>query len=211
MRKAAQLSAWITGLALCAGVSLAADSTAGRIELEAVDQRISLDASEVDLHLLLQRIADETGVRLWLSERLPSQNVTIRVDDLPLPALLERLLRQQSYALVVDDEKKRVTGLFVLPPGEAPPARAELSPGPYRDQASVLVDALASPQIPDNIKLAMMVQYNGNQAARDEIANMTRIDLMTRLVEQIERNQSASPETVRRLREKLERMKQDQE
>lgn len=207
MRKTAALGAWMICLAVVAGPPSAA---AGQIDLEVAEQRVTLDAQDADLHELLRQITDASGIRLWISEHLSPQNVSLRSEDLPVPALLERLLQEQSYALVVDDDNGRVIGLFVLPPGEAPPARAELKPGPYRDQASVLRDALASPQIPDNIKLALMAQYNGNQAARAELGQMSRLEMMTRLVDQLEHSGTAKPETILRLRQKLKHMQTEQ-
>ena len=198
-------------LLLFCGLPIAGKSAGldGSIDLEIADQRATLIAENADLNEILEQLAEKADFQLWISDRLAPRTLSLQIENQPLPVFLDRLLGQLSYALVLDSERKTVTGLFVLPAGNAPAEKIELQPGNYPDRSTVLRDALASPEIPDSIKLSMMAQFNAEGTEAKKI-DMTRVEAISRLVEQIERNATADPDTIRRLRRDLERIREQQ-
>ena len=80
----------------------------------------SVDAHEASLFGLLGALAGKSEIGVFVSEDLKDTRVTLQTPDLPLEAVLKRLLRPYNYALVYqgNDEQRRIVELKVFPKGK---------------------------------------------------------------------------------------------
>lgn len=198
------------GILTCLLVSLVATQNlraADSIDITLSGELVSANLDQVDLRQVLQQLTEQGDIKLWISDILQSQTVSARFENQPLDIALRRLLRDLSHALVYDDNRTTVTAIYVLPPGEAPPAAVELRPKGSFDSAQVLQDVLQSGDIPDSIKAALLSQSNANnEENRNDLARQ-RAEILSRIVDKIEQIGSPSPETMRQLRTMIEQQR----
>ena len=95
-------------------IGLAHDDFSIRLE----NGSVWLDADNANLQQVLQHLAHEGGFKLWISGKLETRQVSIRIEDKSMIQALDLLLEDIAHALVRDDNSM-VTGLYVLPTGEA--------------------------------------------------------------------------------------------
>jgi hypothetical protein len=104
----------ISLLWLPAASALAQDDFDMRLE----NGSVWLDADNANLQQVLQQLADESGFKLWISGKLEAHQVSVHIENKSVTQTLRLLLGDIAHALVRDD-KSIVTGLYVLPGGEA--------------------------------------------------------------------------------------------
>ncbi len=172
-------------------------------ELGLSNDQVSLNAENAELNLVLQELSAQAGFKLWLSDNLPSRQVNLQTQGQSIEATLRQLLAESSYALVYDDNSM-VSALYVVPPGESQPINLELEPGVNDIQQSVLQNALESKSLPDNVKAALLNQFNVNRKTKLESLALQPTESMQRVIELLEQIGSASPTTMEQLRNKLE-------
>ena len=113
-RKFVSGSLVISLLWLLATSALAQDNFNMRLE----NGSVWLDADNADLQPVLQQLADESGFKLWISGKLEARLVSAHIENKSVTQTLRLLLGDIAHALVRDDDAM-VTGLYVLPGGEA--------------------------------------------------------------------------------------------
>ena len=111
-------------IALCALVAslfwlpisgaLAQDDFSIRLE----NSFVWLDADNANLQQVLQQLAHESGFKLWISDKFEARQVSVHIENKSMTQTLRLLLGDIAHALVRDDDSI-VTGLYVLPTGEA--------------------------------------------------------------------------------------------
>jgi len=195
-------------LLLCPGFVPAQDTAA--IDLRIDDRRLWLQSTGADLRIVLEKLAKEASFKLWISNGLEPLSIDVEFENLPLRVALQRLLHDVSHAVVYADDGVTIKSIFVLSRGEAPPAVIEVRPAIEQDFSSTLQKALQSEDIPDNIKAALLSQ-NAQISGRSEDQLRTQgLQYLARIIDQIEANGSTDTETVRKLREALERRQSQQ-
>ena len=192
-------TAFVCALALHASVVIAQDE----FEIEVKGDLIWLSADRADLRQLLQQLAIERDFKLWISGNLPQQSVSLNSEGKSTEATLRRLLSDNSYALVYGDDAA-ISALYVLPAGESHATNLPLSPSNGENRQQVLLNALQSGQVPDDIKAAMLDQFGANPEILQQSVISQRAVAVERLMEQLEQMGTPSPETMQQLRSKLE-------
>jgi type II secretory pathway component GspD/PulD (secretin) len=186
-------------IALHASVSSAQQA----FQIESRGDLIWLNAEDADLRQVLQHFANEREFKLWISADLPVQSVQISSEGKSTEDTLRRLLSENSYALVYDDNA-RISALYVLSAGESRPTNLSLSPSNDDSQQQVLLEALASPQLPDNVKAAMLNQFGANQQDLQESVLSQRSQALQQLTDKLEQIGSPDEATMQQLRRQLE-------
>jgi hypothetical protein len=102
-----------------------------------------LDADNADLRQVLQQLADESGFKLWIADKLEARQVSVHIENKSVTQTLRLLLGDIAHALVRDDDAN-VTGLYVLPGGEAQASNELPSPGSNDTRIEAIRDALQS-------------------------------------------------------------------
>lgn len=185
-------------------MQIAICSAQGKFEISITNDLVSLDADKADLKLVLQQLSAQSGIKLWIAKSLQPQQVSLHFEKQTMEEALRRLLEDDSYALVYDDNAV-VTALYVLPPGEAAlPATVKLMPQNDDNRQQLFRDALESSLVPDNIKSALMNQFGENSEALEQSVPLQRSNALETLIQTVQQFGSANSETIRLLREKLE-------
>lgn len=197
----------IFGIALFACAALMQTSIGhaqDQLQIETNNGRLRIDTEAADLQEILQQLAAEGDFKLWISGGFPHQSVKVHIEDATLEDSLRQLLVGNNYALVFDDNAE-VSALYLLSPGEHRPVNVELAGATVNFREQVLQNALASQHLPDNVKAAMMSQFSTDRSALQQSAIQLRPQVIEKLIENLEQFGSASPETINRLRQSLER------
>lgn len=178
-------------------------TAAGGIEfLRISEQMVSLQIDQTDIRQVLEEFAVQGEIKLWISDNFPGQQVSARFKNQTIEAALRRLLRDINYALVFAGNGVTITGIYILPPGNAPSVAVDINPGQYGADQS-LRQALESTVIPDNIKSGLLYQAKTNNEARTRRIESQGIGALSRLIEKIEQNGTANPEIIHILRASL--------
>jgi type II secretory pathway component GspD/PulD (secretin) len=164
---------------------------------------ISLNAENAELRLVLQELSTQIGFKLWISDDLEARQVSLQIEKLSIGETLRRLLADNSHALVYDDNAT-VIALYVLPPGEAQSESVELGSGIDDTRLQLLQNALISSSVRDDIKAAMLNQFNGIQDTDIQPLVVRPAQTTYRIIEVLEKIGSANPETLEQLRNNLE-------
>jgi hypothetical protein len=177
-----------------------------KITIEWQDGLLQLRTDAVDLGQVLQALADQGGFKLWLSDNLPTQQVSVQLEMQSLEQILRRLLVDNSYALVYDD-KAGVSALYVLPPGKQQLSRLSLTPEIDNEQQQVqqqiVQDALGSSLLPDNIKAAILDQFGTQNTELQQSVMAQRPRAIQELIDALEQMGSPSEATMQQLYERL--------
>lgn len=137
-------------------------SAANKYALSLSEGLVSLDADGAGLKPLLQDLSQQSGFKLWMADNLPPRQISARFERQPLEQVLRRLLKNGSYALVLDDQSS-ISAIYILPPGE------EQSEPPgivlHNDSAEqiILQQFLESSSIAESIKQSLFEQFSVNQ------------------------------------------------
>lgn len=172
-------------------------------EIEIRGDLIWISADGADLQQLLQQFAIANDFKLWISGNLPQQSVSLHSEGKSIKETLRRLLSDNSYALVYDDNAA-ISALYVLPAGESGPTDLTIAPSEDEIRQQVLLDALESGQVPDEIKASMMDQFGADPEILQQAVMPQRTLAIERLIEKLEQIGSPSQETMQQLRRKLE-------
>ncbi len=172
-------------------------------DLKLSNDRVSLEADDAELTLVLQELSSKIGFKLWISDLLQARKVSLEIEELSIEDTLRRLLKDDSYALVLDDNAM-VSALYVLPPGKAQSSNLELLPSTDDIRQRVLYDLLNTDSIAENIKATMLNQISSNNNTNVQPEAMEPAQAINRVIEVLERIGSANPETFKQLRDKLE-------
>jgi len=191
------LIAWL--LCMPAAVCFAQD----KVEISFDDGLVSVQSDNADLKQVLQRLSTESGFRLWISDNLQQQQVSVRIEKQTMEEALRQLLVDNSYALVYDNNDV-VTALHVLPPGTTQPANVMLTPETDDARQQVMQDALESSLLPDNVKSALLNQFAVSDEAVKNPVTVQRSQVLEALIENLKNLGAANPETMDQLRLKLE-------
>ncbi|MCP4768813.1 MAG: hypothetical protein GY875_21445 [Gammaproteobacteria bacterium] len=124
---------------LPAASALAQDNFNMRLE----NGSVWLDADNANLQLVLQQLADESGFKLWISGKLEARQVSAHIENKSVTQTLRLLLGDIAHALVRDDDSI-VTGLYVLPSGEAQASSELPSSGSKDYRIEAIQNALQS-------------------------------------------------------------------
>ena len=109
------LCSLVTGLLwLPAASALAQDDFNIRLE----NGSVWLDADNANLQQVLQQLANESGFKLWISGNWETSQISVHIENKSMAQTLRLLLGDIAHALVRNDDSI-VTGLYVLPTGEA--------------------------------------------------------------------------------------------
>ncbi len=138
-RKFALGSLVVSLLWLPAASTLAEDDFDMRLE----NGSVWLDADNASLQPILQQLAHESGFKLWISGKLQARQVSVHIENKSVTQTLRLLLGDIAHALVRDDDSI-VTGLYVLPAGEAQASSELPSPGSNEYRIEVIRNALQS-------------------------------------------------------------------
>ncbi|MCP4765321.1 MAG: hypothetical protein GY875_03545 [Gammaproteobacteria bacterium] len=193
-------------LACAAGMQASVSYAQDQIQIETSNDRLWINTEAADLQELLQQLAVQSGFKLWVSGDFPRQSVSVHIEGETVEDTLRQLLADNSYALVFDDDAE-VSALYLLPVGEHQSVNLELDAQSVDLSEQVLHDALASGQLSEDIKAAMLSQFGTDRTALQESAVQQWPQVMEKLIESLEQFGSASPETMNRLRQTLEREK----
>ena len=85
--------------------------TAGQASL------ISLEAKDDSLKGVLEKIAKQTGYRIFLNEEWGGKPISIQLHNETLKGSIGRILRGLNYAITWDESKKTLS-LFICQPGK---------------------------------------------------------------------------------------------
>ena len=129
----------ISLLWLPAASALAQDDFNMRLE----NGSVWLDADNANLQQVLLQLAQESGFKLWISGKLEARQVSVHIENKSVTQTLRLLLGDIAHALVRDDDSI-VTGLYVLPGGEAQASSELPSPGSNEYHAETIRNALQS-------------------------------------------------------------------
>ena len=190
------------------------------VQVEIRGGLVSIEAREVDFRDLMQEIAARGGVKVWIAEGLPPRSVSVSFDSVPLEQVLHELLADTSHALVFDrvEGESRISQVYVLPPGESMPATVFLEP-PDSDadiadlsglasmptnRTEFLNVVLRSDRLPDNVKAAILSRSGEADRALPASAMPSRGQVLTRLIELLDKQGNASENTMQLLRNALE-------
>lgn len=199
------LGALVFACTILVSVSARAVQPPEDLDVKVENQVVTLEAGNVDVRRVLERLADAADIRIWISDRVETEAIDISVENLPLELALKRLLQDLSYAIVYDEDNDSITSLYVLPPGAEGPARIEHRNLARDDPRRALNEALLSNEIPDDVKAAMLSQNYLQTKDRLQFIESQRLDILTRLIENIERNATANPESIQMLLDALKR------
>jgi hypothetical protein len=129
----------ISLLWLPAASALAQDDFNMRLE----NGSVWLDADNANLQQVLLQLAQESGFKLWISGKLEARQVSVHIENKSVTQTLRLLLGDIAHALVRDDDSI-VTGLYVLPGGEAQASSELPSPGSDEYRIETIRNALQS-------------------------------------------------------------------
>ena len=124
---------------LPAASALAQDNFNMRIE----NGSVWLDADNANLQPILQQLAEESGFKLWISDKLEARQVSAHIKSKSVTQTLRLLLGDIAHALVRDDDSI-ITGLYVLPSGEAQASSELPSLGSNDNRIEAIRNALQS-------------------------------------------------------------------
>lgn len=128
---------------------------------------VSIDAEDADLRLVLQELSRQSGIRIWISDNLPMQAVTIHFNDKPMSVTLRRLLKDSNYAAVYGDNNA-ITALYILAPGTQQSDFIEPTPGNGDDGQQPVPINLQSAAQSDGSEASVY----GNQALEETLQSM---------------------------------------
>jgi hypothetical protein len=156
--------------------------------------------TDADIRDVLERLSRQHEFRLWMSPGLQPRGTAADVESLPLAQALGRLLRDYSHVLVENDAGE-ILEVYVLAPGEDPPdSRVVQSP----ESAQLLSGVLASDALPEDIKSAILYQALANNEATRQSLRAQKAAAIDRLIEFIDKADTAQSASMQTLREQLE-------
>jgi len=116
-----------------------------------------LDADNANLQQVLQQLAHESGFKLWISGKMEARQVSAHIENKSVTQTLRLLLGDIAHALVVDDDSI-VTGLYVLPIGEAQASSELPSSGSNENRVEAIRNVLQSSQVSVTIQKTLANQ-----------------------------------------------------
>ncbi len=179
------------------------------VDIRLTNDLVSANVDNADMCHVLKALSTQSGIKLWISDKIQSKQITVHFEKQPMEEALCRLLGNNSYVFVYDskDDNNSVRGVYILPPGEVPPENVKLVPGKNNIGLHVLIDSLESYSMPNNVKAALLNQVRANSSERQQTVTTQRTQAIYRLLEKLEEMGSADPETIRQLHEKFELQK----
>lgn len=190
-------------LACAAGMQASVGYAQDQLQIETNNDRLWINSEATDLQELLQQLAEHSGFKLWVSGDFPRQSVSVHIEGETVEDTLRQLLADNSYALVFDNDTE-VSALYLLPAGEHQSENLELDAQAVDGRVQVLKNALVSRHLSEDIKAAIL-QSGTDRTVLQQPASQQRPLAMEQLIESLEQLGSANSETMKRLRQTLER------
>lgn len=82
------------------------EGSALRHKIIVKDDMLSMDVQNIRLDAILSRIADQTNIRI-LFYGVPTQEITLKLDSVPLENALKRVLKNSSVSFLYSEEKSK--------------------------------------------------------------------------------------------------------
>ncbi len=164
---------------------------------------VSAHLDNASMRWFLSQISKQTGIHVKISDQAVLSPVTLHCERLPLEAVLNRLLKNTSHTIVYG---KKETGL-VITDIQIQPQEEKISAVARPDNSSIpdavapiLNQALESDAVPSGIKAALRHQARSNRTEIRETIEDSRFLVMDHLIDLLEQQGGALPQTISRLR-----------
>jgi len=139
-------------LVLCQALPLARPSTGG-LEVETHGAQVSIRAHQVPLNRILDRLAQQTGMKVTYESTPPSQPVTATLERLPVRDAVVRLMEGLGvpYVFRTDVSGQRVEILIVSGGGTSTQAASASSPQEPMEYPAEVIEDVAEYEEPPEI------------------------------------------------------------
>lgn len=184
----------------------AASSQAKESSVFVQDNTVRVNLREAPLGEVIEQIANQSHLKVWVSPKAAGQPLTDHFTGLPLDAALQRLLRGMNYALLFSriDTTGEVSGVYVLSAEDRTPLNSAPSIPTSNTDLHAYIQAQNPDFFPAGIREALL-ELTERDTKMEESARDQRREALTRLVELLKTAGHGETETTRRLEEYIRR------
>jgi hypothetical protein len=171
-----------------------------KLDIRLEDGFVWITSDNADLQQVLQQLASESGFKLWISGKLDPQQISVHIEKKSMTEAIRLLLGDVAHALVRDDNTV-VTGLYVLPPGEAQAENELPAPGADEIRQQALQEALGTSLLPDLTRQTLLNQLGTVAVPSKQPVMLEQTQSLQAIIEKLSHIGSANPEELPQLLE----------
>jgi hypothetical protein len=181
-----------------------------KIVIKIAKDLVSADINKAPMRDVLTIFSKKSGIKINIADIVKSQKISMQFQSLSIKTAVRRLLKGKNYSLIYGKtgDKLILTEVAVLPLRASQIGTVKLESKIKNMVGSqVLTNFLNTQSVPDNVKAVLLHQDRTDTLELQRTSMIQREQTISKLIKQIEKVGAASPDTINKLRIKLESQK----